>query len=179
MLAAEGLVDISSRRGARVAELTRASVTDVFIVRGALEGLAAELAAEHGDAAGVQALRDLNDAMQTEVRAGNGRSFFELNRAFHRGIALMTKNSYLSTLQLAAAARSFRPLFLSLSGLQHLDDSVKDHELIVLAIQEGKAELARERMHNHILNAQKEALRLLDSVASSAPPTDETRVRPS
>lgn len=168
MLAAEGLVDISSRRGARVAELTKASVADVFLVRSALEGLAAELAAKRADIRGIEELRELNAAMRTEVHSGYARSFFDLNNSFHRGIALMTQNTYLGTLQLAAAARSFRPLFLSLSGLEHLEDSIADHELILRAIQDGDATRARQQMHRHILNAQREALRLLDSVAASS-----------
>jgi DNA-binding GntR family transcriptional regulator len=179
MLAAEGLVDISSRKGARVAELTKASVTDVFTVRSALESLAAELAASQHSVESVDELRDLNAKMLAEVRAGNARTFFELNNVFHRGVALMTRNTYLQTLQMTAAARSFRPLFLSLSGLPHLEDSVSDHERIVAAIGRGDASRARSEMQRHIRNAEQEALRILESVASSAVATDEAEARPS
>src|SRR6266545_3093125 len=75
-LAAEGIVDISSRKGARVAELTRSSVTDVFTVRATLEALAAELAATRPDSYRVEELGELNGRMREELRVGNSSSFF-------------------------------------------------------------------------------------------------------
>jgi DNA-binding GntR family transcriptional regulator len=168
MLAAEGLVDISSRKGARVADLTLESVSDVFRVRSTLEGLAAELAARQTASEDVVELTRLHDEMRREVVEGRAKGFFDLNNAFHSRIAVMTGNRYLASLQLTTAARSFRPLFMALSQLEHLLDSVRDHGLILDAIRKGDSIRARERMEMHILNAEREALRLLDSIASSA-----------
>jgi DNA-binding GntR family transcriptional regulator len=164
------LVDISSRKGAKVADLTPTSVADVFTVRTALESLAAELAASGPDPDAVARLEDINDRVRIEVRAGNRKAFFDLNDEFHRGIADMAGNAYLSSLQVTAAARSFRPLFLFGSDLAHLEDSARDHELILDAIRRGERERSARRMERHILNAQREALRLLHSVGST--PTD-------
>lgn len=168
MLAAEGLVDISSRKGARVADLTVESVSDVFRVRSTLEGLAAELAAREAAPEDIADLAQLNADMHAEVVEGRARGFFDLNSAFHRRIAVVTGNSYLASLQLTTAARSFRPLFMALSQIGHLLDSVRDHESILDAIGKGDPVRAKKRMERHILNAEREALRLLGSLTPSA-----------
>ena len=67
MLAAENLVTIEPRRGARVAHLTRKGIADLFEVRIELEALAARLAAERGSPEELAALERLNEGMAATV----------------------------------------------------------------------------------------------------------------
>lgn len=169
VLAAEGLVELSSRRGARVAELSRQSVGDVFAVRTALEGLAATLAAAQITREEITRLEELNAEMRAAVTGGEPARFFTLNTEFHRLIAYASGNTYLETLLATAAARSFRPLLLWGSGASHLLDSSDDHARIAKALRQGDADEARARMERHIAKGQEEALRLLEGSTGSRP----------
>lgn len=161
ILAAEGLVTISPRRGARVADLTPKSVSDVFTVRAALEGLGARLAIGHCSRSDAAKLRTLNESMRRDVKENQGKLFFDLNEQFHRGVATLAGNEYLASLQQTAATRSFRPLFLNLSNLDHFAASVDDHAALLEALLHRDAEAADRVMQAHILAAQQEALRLV------------------
>lgn len=174
VLAAEGLVTILPRRGARVADLTPKIVRDVFAVRMAIEGLCARLAAEHTTPAGLSQLKRLNDSMRRAVEQADGQLFFSLNEQFHSQIAAQTDNEYLMSLQQTAATRTFRPLFLNLSNLAHYARSVDDHDAVLDALTRGDRASADRVMQQHILEAQEEALRLIQIFADSRVPSSNT-----
>jgi DNA-binding GntR family transcriptional regulator len=168
VLAAEGLVEVSSRRGARVAELSAGSVGDVFAVRAALEGLAATLAAPRITQSDLVRLEELNVDMRAAVTGGEPGRFFTLNTEFHRLIASASGNDYLRSLLVTAATKSFRPLFLWGSGSSHLLDSSDDHARIAKALHRRAGDEARALMERHIANGREEALRLLEGSGRSS-----------
>ena len=179
MLAAEGLVTLSPRRGARVAELTLKTLRDVFEVRILLEGLAARLAAEHRSEDEVAELRKMSESMRRAVETGAPNTFFALNSAFHQTIARIGGNSYLAALQETAANRTFLPLFMFLSDLRHLSTAVAAHEAIVRAFERRDPAQAEESMWRHIREIQREAERLVASrmgseAAEAARDTEES-----
>jgi DNA-binding GntR family transcriptional regulator len=173
MLAAEGLVTITPRRGARVVELTPKTLRDVFEVRVLLEGLAARLAAENRTDADVAELRSLSSSMRSVVASGTKERFFSLNQTFHEALSRIGANDYLASLQETAANRTFLPLFLFLSDSQHLATAVRAHEDIVAAIERQDAAEAEKAMSRHIRQIQGEAERLiaarLAATAAAAP----------
>jgi DNA-binding GntR family transcriptional regulator len=163
MLAAEGLVTITPRRGARVVELTPKALRDVFEVRVLLEGLAARLAGENRTDADVAELRSLSSAMRSVVGSGTEDRFFALNNDFHEALSRIGGNAYLASLQETAANRTFLPLFLFLSDSKHLAKAVEAHEEIVAAIARQDASEAEGAMSRHIREIQREAERLVSA----------------
>lgn len=163
MLAAEGLVDFTPRRGARVAELTPKALRDVFEVRVLLEGLAARLAAEHRSDRDIEELRALSARMRQVVATGQSCEFFALNHSFHELLARIGGNDYLASLQQTAANRTFLPLFLFLSDQRHLDAAVASHEEIVEAVARGDSVDAEQCMWRHIRQIQREAETIVSS----------------
>jgi DNA-binding GntR family transcriptional regulator len=163
MLAAEGLVTITPRKGARVAVLTPKTLRDVFEVRVMLEGLAARLAAEHRSEADVAELRELSARMRQVVADGEPNTFFELNNVFHEALARIGGNAYLASLQETAANRTFLPLFMFLSDSEHLSAAVAAHEEIVGAIERADSVDAEQCMWRHIRQIQHEAENLVES----------------
>jgi DNA-binding GntR family transcriptional regulator len=163
MLAAEGLVTLTPRRGARVADLSPKTLRDVFEVRLLLEGLSARLAAEHRSDREVAELKSMNTAMRRAVVTGDLNLFFALNTAFHQAIARIGGNTYLAALQETAANRSFLPLFMFLSDAQHLSAAVDAHDAILRAIEERDPAAAEQGMLQHISEIQREAERLVES----------------
>jgi DNA-binding GntR family transcriptional regulator len=161
MLAAEGLVTITPRKGARVAALTPKALRDVFEVRVMLEGLAARLAAEHRSEEDLVELEGLSARMREAVNSGDPNRFFALNNTFHEALARIGGNSYLASLQETAANRTFLPLFLFLSDAQHLRAAVAAHEEIVAAIRQADSLDAEQCMWRHIRQIQHEAEKLV------------------
>jgi DNA-binding GntR family transcriptional regulator len=163
MLAAEGLVTLTPRRGARVADLTPKTLRDVFEVRVLLEGLAARLAAQHRSDREVAELKAMNTAMRRAVVTGDLNLFFALNATFHQTIARIGGNSYLAALQGTAANRSFLPLFMFLSDARHLTAAVDAHDAIIDAVEAGDPAAAERGMLRHIREIQREAEHLVQS----------------
>ena len=84
ILEAEGLVTFKPRIGARVAEISEEDVEELYLVRGALEGLAARLAVKNLTDAGLLGLHDAFDEM-TAARANDDfDTFSQWDREFHR-----------------------------------------------------------------------------------------------
>jgi DNA-binding GntR family transcriptional regulator len=163
-LAAEGLVDLVPRKGAFVAELTGKEVVDVFEVRAQLERLSARLAADHANEEDVARLDAINRQCAAATQAEDFAAFFERNGAFHREIAAIAGNAYLQRVHQAAAARTFRPLFLYLSSPDHLRGSIVDHDALVEAIARRDGPRAERLMERHLRKAMEEASRLVETV---------------
>src|SRR6478735_9505873 len=84
ILEAEGLVTFKPRIGARVAEIREEDVEELYLVRGALEGLAARLAATNVTDADLAGLHEAFDEM-TAARARNDfDTFSQYDKEFHR-----------------------------------------------------------------------------------------------
>jgi DNA-binding GntR family transcriptional regulator len=84
ILGAEGLVSFTPRIGARVAEFSEEDIEELYLVRGALEGLAARLAATNMTEQKLHGLREAFDEMlQAEARQ-DLPGFMNWDREFHR-----------------------------------------------------------------------------------------------
>lgn len=84
ILEAEGLVSFTPRIGSRVAEISEEDVEELYLVRGALEGLAARLAVKNLTEAGLRELHEAFDEM-TDARANDDfAGFSQWDREFHR-----------------------------------------------------------------------------------------------
>jgi DNA-binding GntR family transcriptional regulator len=83
LLEAEGLVNFTPRRGARVAELDEEDIEELYLVRGALEGLAARLAVHNMRAEDLRKLRASYERMRRHYDAGQLDRFIREDRQFH------------------------------------------------------------------------------------------------
>src|SRR6266481_980005 len=107
LLATDGFVTKAQGRSARVINLSAEDVRQIYEMRGALEGLAARLAAEKGnDIADVQkALITMESSAQKNYIA----ALLDANLAFHLGLCRLSDNSSL----LHHAYRLCTPVVLS------------------------------------------------------------------
>jgi DNA-binding GntR family transcriptional regulator len=95
VLAAEGFVEVTPRRGAAVSRLSPEEAEELFDVRVALEGLSARLATRKITPAGATRLRDLLDAAHRAMDEGRFAEVSDLNTTFHATIAELAGNAYL------------------------------------------------------------------------------------
>ena len=95
-LALEGLVVRRPRVGATVAPLDVREIEQAFEVRRLLDGRSAGLAAQNAGPADKAAIASAFDGAQAAVARGDTRALVEMDRAFHRAVALATHNTMLA-----------------------------------------------------------------------------------
>ncbi len=94
-LEAIGIVEISPFRGARVRRPGRQEILEAYVVRSALETLAARLAVPRMSDAEIAELADLGDAMGAAARAGDGQGVAKADAMFHGRIVEIADNQTL------------------------------------------------------------------------------------
>lgn len=141
-----------------VASLDHGQLSELYVVRGTLEGLAARLAAQHATPEEIRVLQDMLEADRAHTNDPEAMS--RANRRFHKQIHLASHNRFLVQ-QLDLVHRSMALLATtSLAAEGRLADTLFEHESIVEAIANGEARTAEERLKEHISRAYETRLRL-------------------
>lgn len=154
----EGFVIMVPRKGAYVSDMSIKDVTDVFEIRRALEGLAAELAAERMTDEELEELeRILVGTAETTARL-DVLSTVDMDTGFHQVIYEASRNEKLSSMlyHLREQIQRFRTQSLSRPG--RLKRALVDHRGIVDALRQRDTELARRLAEQHIEDAESELL---------------------
>ena len=150
----EGLVVMVPRKGAYVAGLSLKDMVEVFEIRGALEGLAAELAAERATDEELEELERYLVKIAEEIESGDLSRVVETDTDFHTLMYKASRNSRLSQIinNLREQIQRFRTTSLSYPGRMKI--ALEEHRKIVEAISVRDGELARKMAQDHIENAE-------------------------
>ena len=148
-LESEGLVVGDAHRGFTVVEPDDGPVEENFQIRAALESLGASLAARKIDAGGIEALRDLNEAMR--ALADDDPRYADLNREFHFTVYEHAGSPLLLSLM--------RLLWASLHGgpkvLRTHAESARQHDEILAALRAGDPAAAAAGTYQHIMGVER------------------------
>src|SRR4051812_43714044 len=156
-LAADGLVEITPNRGARVATWTVAELEGVFDLRMSLEPQLTGFAVAHAGPADVEALDELARGMLAVGSPGRDQALdalVPLNRAFHDRLVALPGPPALAA---ALAAAIHPPIVLRnfhTYDAASLRRSLAHHAEIVAAVRAGDEAWARAVMTAHISNAR-------------------------
>jgi DNA-binding GntR family transcriptional regulator len=156
-LSADGLVELESNRGARVASWTPQDIDEIFVLRALLESHGASLAAPLISDDEIAALEQLCEEMESLVdqREGTGvERLNETNRQFHDRILNASGNSRLpslvsSVVQMPLALRTF-----SRYSDEAMRRSCNHHRELVAAFRARNPDWAGAVMHAHIMAAR-------------------------
>ena len=141
-----------------VASLDHSQLSELYVVRGELEGLAARLAARHAAPEEIRLLRDMCEA--DKALRDDPEALSRANRRFHRQIHLASHNRFLVQ-QLDLVHRSMALLAsTSIAAEGRGEDTLREHEAIVTAIEAGDGEAAYKALRDHISEAFVTRLRL-------------------
>lgn len=141
-----------------VASLDHQQLSELYVVRGELEGLAARLAAQHATQEEVQVLRDMLEADRALL--GDPDAMARTNRRFHKQIHLASHNRFLVQ-QLDLVHRSMALLATtSLAAEGRSEGTLGEHEAIVSAIEARDGDRAYEALRDHISQAYMTRLKL-------------------
>ena len=156
-LAAEGLVETTAHRGARVTSFSRDDLDAIFDVRRALEPRATARAADHATAEDLDDLAALADRMLAIGAPGPDQdldALVGLNRAFHARLLDLARAPALAAalagvVHTPVVTRTFHaydPASLARSLAHHVE--------IVAALRAGDGDWAAAVMASHIGNAR-------------------------
>ncbi len=149
-----------------VASLDHNQLAELYVVRAELEGLAASLAARHATDEEMRVLRDM--VTDDHGLIGDPTAMARANRRFHKQIHLASHNRYLVQ-QLDLVHRSMALMATtSLAAVGRDEDALKEHDIIVTAIENRNSDAAGEALRAHISKAFVTRLKLdsgeIDSV---------------
>ncbi|HEX7128122.1 MAG TPA: GntR family transcriptional regulator [Thermodesulfobacteriota bacterium] len=165
-LEAEGLVATVPRQGIYVVEFTRQRAEELYAVRGALEGLAARLAAARAGRGLVEAparrrLAELLDEQAAAVRDRDYARFSKADIAFHNEVLALAGNETLTRSLDAVYGQILVLRLRTLNIAERAAPSVAEHRLVLEAIESGDAAAAETAARAHVDQVGEDAARLL------------------
>lgn len=161
-LAAEGLVTITPRRGAVVTRFTKADFLEAYQVREVLEQLAVRISVPQMIEADFDGLDARIDEMIRCSAAADDTGFFEANAAFHEAFVVASGNTKLIEIyrRLVGQMQPYRRPSAQLRG--SLDQSVAEHQAIMVAARARDVEGAVALVVDHIRVPQRRLEMLSD-----------------
>jgi DNA-binding GntR family transcriptional regulator len=160
-LAAEGLVEMRTNRGARVADVDQAGMRVSYEARTVIEPGAARLAAAQRLEEPLARMRAAVAEQRRSLR--NVRRSFEANREFHLALAAASGNEFLSQfaerLWVARIGETIYERQVETQERMLLD--VREHEQILEAIEAGDARRAESLTRRHLADAMKRSMDIL------------------
>ena len=151
-LETEGFVTFRANNEVIVSKPTPQEIEDHSAIAGALEALAARLAAQRAQAAELERLRELHQALKEACQQRDVDRYLDARDEFHRLIADMARNERLYRLleQVQRDLQKTRPLLLRMP--QRLDAWMRDHDQILDAFIRKNPDLAAAAVSRHVSN---------------------------
>jgi DNA-binding GntR family transcriptional regulator len=160
-LAAEGLVEMRTNRGARVADVDQVGMRVSYEARTVIEPGAARLAAARRPEEQLARMRAAVAAQRRSLRSVQ-RSF-EANREFHLALAAASGNEFLvqfaERLWVARIGETIYERQVQTQERMLLD--VREHEQIIEAIEAGDGRRAESLARRHLTDAMKRSTDIL------------------
>lgn len=150
ILATEGLVELIPHVGAVVTAPDSPEIEAKLQVLGALESLAAELAAKRRPPTALQRIARLHERMSEAARKKDVLGYYQLNDEFHKEIVAASGNTTL--------AEAHEHLMWHVHRIRHAANeheqlspaSAREHDIIVKSILAGNGTAAGQAMRSHI-----------------------------
>ncbi len=151
-LASEGLVELLPNRGAVVAALKPEKMQEVFVVLGALEALAGDLACRNATEADIADIRALHYHMLAHHARGELAQYFRYNQQIHQRIIDCAGNATLAQAWRAMNAHVKRARYLANLSGERWDKAVKEHEEMIEALTRRDGAKLQMLLRDHLAN---------------------------
>ncbi|MBO8142786.1 MAG: GntR family transcriptional regulator [Firmicutes bacterium] len=165
----DGLAEYYPRRGIVVAALSMEEIDEIYLLREALEGMAAREAARRASPVALEELQRFMERMERSLSRGQTEEIRSLNSEYHDRIIALSGMSHLARLvtQLRDRIEFYRRQSLSLGGRP--DRALEEHQLILRTLGQRDPDLAEAAMRLHIRRAREAARAFLTSGAGASP----------
>ncbi|MEM6637459.1 MAG: GntR family transcriptional regulator [Pseudomonadota bacterium] len=163
-LAAEGIVEIKPRRGARVLPLTRQDMAEIYEILLALEPeVAANLAARGLDNAELALLERATAKMEKALAADDLDAWAEADASFHGSLLELHGNRRLIEFVETLNDQVHRARTITLRMRAKPHRSTEEHRQVVVCLQKGDSDGARRAFRMHRERATAELLEILET----------------
>ena len=164
LLQADGLVQYHPHQGIVVAESSPEETADIVRLRCLLEPLAIELVVPLLTSDQLRVLEDLHQKLLAAVDASHGSAISTSNASWHWAIYDACGSVHLRKfIRRLWDVYPWRTMW-ALAG--RAEESAREHERIMEAIALGDAQLAADRLRDHIVGGQQSLLNRLESERS-------------
>ena len=149
----DGLVELSVNKGATVVGITEADLTDAYLIRTRLDGLASAMAAERISEEDKHALIESVELSEFYINKNNPEQIKELDTKFHKIIYRASGNRMLCKIltDLHRNIKTYRKISLATPGRP--EKSVAEHREILEAILRGDGAEADRLTSLHVKQA--------------------------
>jgi DNA-binding GntR family transcriptional regulator len=154
-LAQEGLVDVYPRRGIFVSTVNAHDLAALSEVRATLESQAAALAAERATADERAEADELIADLERIAGERDERRLIDLDQRIHRHVYRCAHNAHLEATLNEYYVLTLRIWFLALDRVVRLDDAVREHRELLVAIRDRDARRAETAMRSHVLGFER------------------------
>jgi len=151
-LASEGLVELLPNRGAVVAPLKPEKMKEVFVVLGALEALAGDLACRNATESDIAEIRALHYHMLAHHARGELAQYFRYNQQIHTRIIDCAGNATLAQSWRSLNAHVKRARYLANLSRERWDKAVKEHEEMIEALVKRDGARLQALLRDHLSN---------------------------
>ena len=159
LLERDGFVAKEGGRSARVVNLTEKDVVQLYQMRGAVEGLAANLAAQAQP--DFSNLQSIVDGMRRAAKAKSASNMLDWDLKFHLELCSLSRNKHL----VDYAQRMLTPFFAFVRlrmiaggrGTSVWDKDLESHQRIVDLLREGDEEMAEQYVKKAMVRFSKTA----------------------
>jgi DNA-binding GntR family transcriptional regulator len=161
----EGIVRIIPRRGAFVSDLTETNVKEIMLIREVLEGLVTRLAVENMDQKTLDKLRRALEKVRTIPETD--RELIHYTRSevdFHALLLDASNNQMLKNMMVIINAHLQIIRLRTVVIPERARKTVKEHQRILQAIEDGDADAAEELMRKHVRSVREVALRNIEAI---------------
>jgi DNA-binding GntR family transcriptional regulator len=152
-LESEGLVEIIPQVGCRVIRPSSTTVAELFALRGALEGLAAEVAAARITQDELDELAHLQERMESAAARADESKFDEFDYEFHVQIIAASGMPRLKHNALGVWSLLRYQLARLPSVAEDMPQSLDEHAAIYDALRRGAGKRARSAAERHVSRA--------------------------
>ena len=152
MLAAEGLVELLTNRGAIAVELTETDVLNTFEVMAGLEAQSGELAAQRITDDELLEVKAMHFEMLAAYTRRDLPAYYRLNAAIHSAINAAAKNPVLTATYNQVNARLQALRFRSNQDGDKWTSAVREHGLMIEALEARHPAAMRQVLLDHLTN---------------------------
>lgn len=151
-LASEGLVELLPNRGAIVTPITVTAVREMFVLLGALEALAGELACVNASDADIAEIRALHYQMLAHHARGELAPYFRRNQEIHMRLVECAGNATLANTYRALNGHVRRARYMANLSRERWDHAVEEHQKILDALLRRDGALLPALLRSHLGN---------------------------
>jgi DNA-binding GntR family transcriptional regulator len=154
-LARERLVEVFPRRGMFVSGVDVGDIAGLSEVRGVLESKAACLAAERRNDIDLEETEALLDELSHAASLDDERRLIDLDQRIHRHVYRCAHNPFLQSTLEEYYVLTLRIWFLALDRVERLDDAIREHHAILVAIRDRDPARAEDVMRAHVASFER------------------------